>query len=83
LAFLKRKEKAYEGFKVSGQIFGTDWMVKEKVFELRFIIFCHDGSVSDPDYLIPNPDPSFRLNTDPDPTRIQGFDDQNWKKFTS
>jgi len=25
----------------------------------------------------------FRLNTDPDPIRIQGFDDQNLKKFTS
>jgi hypothetical protein len=32
------------------------------------------GSVSDPDLLIPDPDPAFRLNTDlgPDPIRIRG-----------
>ncbi len=32
--------------------------------------------VSDPDSLIPDPDPAFRLNTDPDP----GFDDQKFTK---
>jgi hypothetical protein len=26
---------------------------------------------------------NFGLNTDPDPIRIQGFDDQYWKKFTA
>ncbi len=37
------------------------------------------SSVSDPDFFSPDPDPTFRLNTDPfpdpDPTPNQGFDD--------
>jgi hypothetical protein len=34
------------------------------------------GNVSDPD-------PAFRLNTDPDPIRKQGFMVENWKIFCS
>ncbi len=30
-----------------------------------------------------DPDPAFRLNTDPDIFRIQGFDDQKLEKFTA
>jgi hypothetical protein len=33
--------------------------------------------VADPLSFDPDPDPTFRLNTDPDPIWIQGFDDQN------
>jgi hypothetical protein len=44
-----------------------------------YLEFCQI-SVSDPDSLIPDPDPAFfRLNTDPD----QGFDDQKLKKFVA
>ncbi len=42
------------------------------------------GSVPDSDSLIPDPDPAlFRLNTDTDPKRIQGFDDQKLEKIYS
>ncbi len=38
----------------------------------------------DPDSLNPDtdmdPDPAFQVNPDPDPIRIQGFDDQKLKK---
>jgi hypothetical protein len=40
--------------------------------------------VADPHSFHPDPDPAFRLNTDPDtdpdPNRIQGFNDQKLKK---
>jgi hypothetical protein len=38
--------------------------------------------VADPHSFHPDPDPAFRLNTDPDPIRIriQGFKDQKFKK---
>jgi hypothetical protein len=41
----------------------------------KFLLFC---SVSDPYSFDTDPDPAFRLNTDPDldPIRIQSFDDQ-------
>jgi hypothetical protein len=34
----------------------------------------------DPDSLNPDPDTASHVNLDPDPTRIQGFDDQKLKK---
>ncbi len=38
------------------------------------------SSVSDSDSLIPDPDPGFLAEY---PIRIQGFDDQEWKKIKS
>ncbi len=49
-------------------------------------LFIYLTNAVDPDLLNPDkdPDPAFLVNpdTDPDPdaTRIQGFDDQNWRK---
>jgi hypothetical protein len=40
-------------------------------------------SVSDPYSFDTDPDPAFRLNTDPDPIRIQGLNDQKLKKIYS
>ncbi len=41
-------------------------------------------SIVDPDWLNPDPGPTFQVNPnldkDPDPIRIQGFDDQKFKK---
>jgi hypothetical protein len=37
--------------------------------------------VTDPHSFHPDPDQHFRLNTDPDPIRIQGFNDQKLEKF--
>ncbi len=34
----------------------------------------------DPDSFNPDPDPAFQVNPDQDSIRIQGFDDQKFKK---
>ncbi len=49
----------------------------------RYKIFT--SRVADPHSFNPDPDPAFRLNTDPDPIRIriQGFNDQKLKKITA
>jgi hypothetical protein len=36
--------------------------------------------VVDPDSFNPDPDPAFQVNPDQDSIRIQGFDDQKFKK---
>ncbi len=38
--------------------------------------------VSDPHSFDPDPDPAFRLETNPDPIRVKGFNDQKLKKNT-
>ncbi len=34
----------------------------------------------DPDEIIPDPDPACQVNSDPDPIRVLGFDDQKLEK---
>ncbi len=61
------------------------------VWELPVISLVRRGneitSVSDPYSFDTDPDPVFLVeysaDLDPDPIRIQGFDDQIWKKFTA
>ncbi len=46
---------------------------------LRLVVFLVSRAV-DPDSLNLDPDPAFQVYPDLDPSRIQGFDDQNWRK---
>ncbi len=54
----------------------THYLKKKRIFRyLKYLYFRQEISfkrgpecnVSDPDYFIPDPDPAFRLNTNPDP----------------
>ncbi len=57
-----------------------DWLVYLPVF-----VYCQDRFIDltkavDPDSLNPDQEPALQVNTDPDPIRIQGFDDQKLRK---